>query len=262
MIIGSVEFDEIEFNLEILRVDKSYRKSLMIDDIKTCRGTKTKAIDINKIKTVKSKKSTSGVKVDNISTNKENKVSSSMGLKPLILARPRTNSKNSFLACTTNKTYNEHIEVNEKNQKLLLNSHPYIAIKGGILTKAEKKLYDFLYENLGIEVTILAKVRLADVVEVNKQVTRDMKHLYKIACKHIDFLACDKNTLDIICAIELDDYTHETLESKERDQFIGEVLHECNIELFRIKCKIASIETEDLNGINRCIYEYYLEREQ
>tara|TARA_R110000772_G_scaffold175564_4_gene287309 strand:- start:27 stop:362 length:336 start_codon:yes stop_codon:yes gene_type:complete len=73
---------------------------------------------------------------------------------------------------------------------------------------------------------IFAKVRLADLVSVNKGVSREVwgKSFNKIKAKHIDFILCEKSTSKILCAIELDDQSHSKIKRQERDEFVTKVL--------------------------------------
>ena len=81
--------------------------------------------------------------------------------------------------------------------------------------------------------TIMAKVRLSDVIQPADH------HNYqsafnKITSKHLDFLLCHPNTLEIICAIELDDATHTNPKRQQRDQFLNEALRTAKVILHRI----------------------------
>lgn len=123
---------------------------------------------------------------------------------------------------------------------------PYKRAK--LLTDAELQLFHFMQNNLCQvdRITILAKVRLADIAEVDNRITLSKEYLWKITNKHVDFLICEKNTLDVICAVELDDYTHESQEAKEKDMFIMQVLDSVGIRTVRIRTKIRAIEKSDL----------------
>lgn len=88
----------------------------------------------------------------------------------------------------------------------------------------------------------LAKVRLADFVEVNNKFEY-MKYFAKIRCKHIDFLLLDKETLKIVVAIELDDNSH----SNEKDEFKNKLFEQINIPL--IRCKGIGTVEEQLQTI-------------
>lgn len=88
----------------------------------------------------------------------------------------------------------------------------------------------------------LAKVRLADFVEVNNK-SDYMKYFAKIRSKHIDFLLLDKETLKIVVAIELDDNSH----SNEKDEFKNKLFEQINIPL--IRCKGIGTVEEQLQTI-------------
>ena len=80
---------------------------------------------------------------------------------------------------------------------------PYKRAK--LLTDAEMQLFKFMRDNLcqADKIVILVKVRLADIAEVDSRITLDKNFLWKITNKHVDFLICDKNNLDIIKTIDI-----------------------------------------------------------
>lgn len=162
---------------------------------------------------------------------------------------------NSFIKSVSDKTKGD---IEDRNKELLrMRDHPYIK-KDCILTEAEKKLYKFMrgrFDRFNKEIVIISKVRLADIVELNEAVSRDNKAFLKIAYKHVDFCILSPD-LDLICVVELDDYTHETDAAKQRDAFVEGVLHDCGIPLYRIKCRIDSIMPDHTRGIEMCVLEY------
>lgn len=130
---------------------------------------------------------------------------------------------------------------------------PYIKAK--LLTDAELQLFHFMENNLcQIErIAILPKVRLGDIVELDKRITTDMKYFWKVTNKHVDFLICRRDTMEPICVVELDDYTHDNPKAKERDQFVMQVLKTAGIETARITTKIIAVEKKDLMFIDELI---------
>lgn len=215
-----------------------------------------KPLDICSEKQYKSENSSEEIS----STNSDASILDTIDIKNL-KAEPK-NSTNKLkgigvLHTSTVNTSNEFIKstqeiVQEKQQqevKELSNINVEFPYKRTtLLTDAELQLFHFMENNLCQidRITILAKVRLADIAEVDTRVTLKKEFLWKITNKHVDFLICDKNTLDIICAVELDDYTHETQEAKERDIFIMQVLDAVGIKTVRIRTKIRAIEKRDL----------------
>ena len=74
---------------------------------------------------------------------------------------------------------------------------------------------------------ILTKIRLADLVNVDKSLNNSEYYSYfgKIKSKHVDFAV--HWDMDIVCLIELDDYSHQRADRAERDRFVDDVLARC-----------------------------------
>lgn len=85
--------------------------------------------------------------------------------------------------------------------------------------------------------SVLAKVRLADIIEINNEIDQKnyIKYFNKIASKHIDFVLCNPNNLYIEYLIELDDNSHNTIQRQERDKFIEELSIKTGYKLIRTK---------------------------
>lgn len=120
----------------------------------------------------------------------------------------------------------------EENIKTSENNFPYH--KKYLLTKNEYYFYKKLKtvtEPLNLQ--ILAKIRLADLVEVNKGLNQKQWgiHLNKIKSKHIDFAIADNMRIKAI--IELDDSTHNRADRIERDIFVNDVLTQTGYKLIR-----------------------------
>lgn len=71
--------------------------------------------------------------------------------------------------------------------------------------------------------TVLAKVRLFDLVEPSYLTDNKKVAQYKIQAKHVDFVLCD-SALKARYIIELDDATHDRPDRIERDRFVDSVL--------------------------------------
>lgn len=136
-------------------------------------------------------------------------------------------------------------------------NYPYKATN--LLTNAEKQLFLFMENNLVLKdrIRIIPKVRLADIIQVEERLCKSKEALWKITSKHVDYIIVDKNTFDLICVVELDDYTHETDEAKKRDELVYYSLLSAGLQLYRIRCRIAEINTNHLRGIEECILMYY-----
>lgn len=106
-----------------------------------------------------------------------------------------------------------------------------------LLTKTEYNFYKILRSICdNYKIQICPKVRLEDLAEVTtKSSYKDtMKYRGYIKSRHIDFILCD-NYLNILAAIELDDYSHNTYKSNKIDNFKNNFFRTINIRLERIK---------------------------
>lgn len=135
----------------------------------------------------------------------------------------------------------------ENGEAETTDEYPYI--KTYLLTKKEWAFYRALKPITDkYNLHILAKVRLADLVEVKKGLNNSQysKAFNKIKAKHIDFVLARPKNLAILCAIELDDKSHEDINRQQRDFFLDKVCE--TIKLPIIRCI-------DINGIEDEICE-------
>ncbi len=127
---------------------------------------------------------------------------------------------------------NETDETPKKKIKL-----PY-RVSDSVLTDAEKSFYHALKLFLKDRAVVCPKIGLKDLFFISKEAGNDyMKYFGKIAQKHVDFLLCDPLTMKPLCAIELDDFSHTSKKSFERDQFIGKLYKDAGLELIRVSSK-------------------------
>lgn len=130
------------------------------------------------------------------------------------------------------------IETNNNNKDENQNVDKKIPYnKKYLLTKNEWKFYKAIKpiaDKLGY--CILAKIRMADLVEVEKSLNKSEWQTYfnKINKKHIDFALCNPENLKIEILIELDDKTHENEARKTRDVFIEKVFNKTGYKLLRV----------------------------
>mgnify|MGYP001791146785 CR=1 FL=1 len=108
-----------------------------------------------------------------------------------------------------------------------------------LLSPAEVSFYSVLCQAAGNENTVLAKVRLADVLTPQKGYQRSdwQKAFNRISAKHFDFLLCEKSTLKPVLAIELDDSSHNNKKAKASDAVKNEACKTANLRLVRIKAQ-------------------------
>lgn len=151
---------------------------------------------------------------------------------------------------------NRQLEEEREILRKMDTDFPYIAKP--VNTNAELQMFNFMQNNIILKdaVHILSMVRLADFIDVNpiykKHVTYQEYELRskKLRGMHIDFLICRADNLKIICAYELDDYTHENEKRKQDDAFKINVLNAAGIKLLRYVKPIKDIQKSDLYYLN------------
>ena len=169
---------------------------------------------------------------------------------------PTVTKENEFIAAV-----NESNKIKQEREKEELSNidvgYPYRGTQ--LMTNAEKQLFLFMENNLVMidRIRIIPKVRLADIIQVEERLCKKKEALWKITSKHVDYIIVDKYTFDLICVVELDDYTHETPEAKERDEFVFYSLFSAGIHLHRVKCRIADISKKELRDMEESILMYY-----
>lgn len=106
-----------------------------------------------------------------------------------------------------------------------------------LLTKNEWVFYKKLKpicDEMGLH--IISKVRLADLVEVKKEKAGKeyIKYFNQINKKHIDFVLCKPENLQIVALIELDDKSHNKQNRIQRDEFVNNLCDQVKYKLIRI----------------------------
>jgi len=122
-------------------------------------------------------------------------------------------------------------------------SLPY-GLRDEFLTPAELSFYRVLRNLVRKRAVVLAKVRLADLFYVARP-NENRGAFNRIAQKHVDFLLCEPKTMQPLCAIELDDSSHNRRRRRERDAFVDEAFAVANLPLVHIQAR-HEYKTADL----------------
>jgi Asp-tRNA(Asn)/Glu-tRNA(Gln) amidotransferase A subunit family amidase len=101
-----------------------------------------------------------------------------------------------------------------------------------LLTGAEKSFYNVL-RKVAAPHAVLAKVRLADLVESDKRHRLWRANFNRICAKHIDFVICDA-ALSPIIAVELDDSSHCLPDRAARDRDVNRILEIASLPILRV----------------------------
>jgi len=120
---------------------------------------------------------------------------------------------------------------------------PYVP-RERLVTKTELRFYKSLHKAVLDDWQIFAMVRIADILRVEKGVKNRRGWLNKILAKHIDFVLCDPNTLEIVMGIELDDRSHQRADRIERDEFVNSAFESAGIPLLRVPTRPKYLSRE------------------
>ena len=140
-----------------------------------------------------------------------------------------------------------------KNKGISTADYPYIK-QDVLFTPAERSFLGVLDQAVGKNVKIFGKVRVADAITPKKGMSRGgwQKAFNKISGKHFDYLLCNKNDLSILCAVELNDSSHNSKKRKDRDIFLEGACKAANIPLVQITAK----STYNISDIQKTIYPH------
>jgi len=127
---------------------------------------------------------------------------------------------------------------------------PYLK-KRYLLTYTENSFCRVLLMVLGDKAVVQCKVRLADLLKIPSKQKDFISYWNKIQSKHVDFVLCKPESLEVIMVIELDDKSHRGEKAKKRDQFKDEAFTAAKIPLLRVKAK----KKYDPKEIKRLIIE-------
>jgi hypothetical protein len=105
-----------------------------------------------------------------------------------------------------------------------------------LFTPTETRFLDVLEEALEPDYRIYGKVRLADLIKVIPGQDRAAwgRAFNRIKAKHIDYVLSDPSSRQVVCAIELDDPSHERPDRVARDAFVERALEVAGLPLLRI----------------------------
>ena len=121
-----------------------------------------------------------------------------------------------------------------------------VMLKAGAITGKTHLVtnYEHLYlEKLrlwfGSRCYIYCQVSVGSAVQINADVSdlnMTQRRTFAQKCNNMsfDFMLIDRATDRIVCAIELDDPTHQRIERKLRDRRLDKVCKEANIPIFHI----------------------------
>ena len=115
-----------------------------------------------------------------------------------------------------------------------------------LLSAAELQFFQTLQTVAGDHFWVLAKVRVADLVEVHGVYGREWWTAFaRVSQKHVDFVVASRQTLEALVAIELDDSSHQRRERRKRDDLLNAVFVQAGIPLIRFTLGYTTTDVRD-----------------
>lgn len=109
--------------------------------------------------------------------------------------------------------------------------YPY-RLQGNLLSAAERRFFEALQPAVESWAFVCPKVRLGDIVYDYTAGNRKWTPAgNRINQKHVDFLLCDRHTMQPLLAIELNDRSHERADRRKRDKFVLNVFDTVGLPL-------------------------------
>jgi hypothetical protein len=108
-----------------------------------------------------------------------------------------------------------------------------------IVSPAERSFLGVLNAILDDDIIILTKVRVADALSPLPTNDRSLwqRAFNSISSKHFDFVLCKSDDLSIICAVELNDKSHNNTDRQDRDEFLRSACSGAGLPLIEIPAK-------------------------
>ncbi|EOX3447474.1 DUF2726 domain-containing protein [Vibrio cholerae] len=114
-------------------------------------------------------------------------------------------------------------------------------------SKAEQNFLNQINRKLPDNLSVMCKVRLADLCLPSD--SSNIAAFNKVSRKHVDFVLIEKATSKIVCAIELDDKSHNSYGAMKRDREKDHALVSAGIPINRIAgTRNYSKQIDDLLG--------------
>jgi hypothetical protein len=126
----------------------------------------------------------------------------------------------------------------KKDGKADVESLPFKG-KDSIFSPAERSFYEVLLQAVGTDYTVFAKVRIIDLVYIQKGTEGRQIWLNKTQSKHVDFVLCEPKFLKPVIVVELDDASHSQPDREDRDNFVDAVMNVAKIRIIHIPVKGA-----------------------
>ena len=119
------------------------------------------------------------------------------------------------------------------------NTYSYTA-KDSLMTRTETEFFVKLERAVSERYYVFPQVHLSSLLDHHVKGQEWKSAFWHINGKSVDYVLCDRQTLRPTYAIELDDYTHDKADRRERDAEVERIFEEAELPLIRFRNKDVS----------------------
>lgn len=124
------------------------------------------------------------------------------------------------------------------------------------MTRTESEFFFKLDRIVSNRYYVFPQVHLSSILDHHVK-GQEWKYAFShINGKSVDYVLCDKETLQPTYAIELDDYTHDKADRRERDIEVERIFEQAQLPLIRIKDKNIS-DNEIIQALTNARQQFY-----
>jgi hypothetical protein len=126
---------------------------------------------------------------------------------------------------------------------------PVFDARKELFTPAERSFIGVLEQAVAGEFKIFGKVRVGDLVQPAKGLSQSRRTSLRnrIQQKHVDFVLCRPDTLEVAGVVELDDASHGRKDRADRDDFVDKALASAGVPVlhFPVRKGYAVVEIQE-----------------
>ncbi len=118
------------------------------------------------------------------------------------------------------------------------------------MSPRERDFFSLLIDSVSHDYFVFPQMHLDNILWYKFKGQNSFGAFRHINEKSVDFVLCDKENVEILLAIELDDATHSEPKRIERDEVVEGILKEADLPLLRIR-SFKDLSGDELVGLIR-----------
>ncbi|MEM9346207.1 MAG: DUF2726 domain-containing protein [Planctomycetota bacterium] len=135
-------------------------------------------------------------------------------------------------------THSSSPKTGKKQENVHQELNHYVLARS-LLTDAELNFKNTLENAVPRDTAIMCKVRMEDVVEVERGVEFRVRQQHRghVKSRHFDFVICDRSSLRPLLAIELDDASHRSDQARMSDAKKDAICRVAGLPMLRVRVR-------------------------